>query len=100
MDHTLIDSDKAHILAYNKALKQLGFKEKTAKLFHKHFSKPKIEVAKAISGSKDAKILNEIVDLHNYFIHNEMIKSVKAYPHAKIILKKLKSKINLTMPSL
>ena len=89
MDHTLIDSDKAHILAYNKALKQLGFKEKTAKLFHKHFSKPKIEVAKAISGSKNINLLNEIVDLHNYFVHNELIKSVKAYPNAKVILKKL-----------
>ena len=55
LDNTLLNSDKAHVIAYQYALKKLNFKVLKDKEIYIQFGKPKQDVAKAISGSNNHK---------------------------------------------
>ena len=99
MDNTLIDSDKANFIAYNNALKQLGFKIKPYSFFKKQFSKPKFEVAKAASGVNNKKILEKIIKAHKDYLHKHSIKYNELYYGVKEILRKLKKYYKIAIVS-
>lgn len=90
MDNTLIHSDKAHIIAFNKALEKMGFKKKKHWDIEKHFGKPKMEVIRAITPVQDKKIHQKIARLHDHYLYTQTKKYSKRIKGVLTALKKLK----------
>jgi len=99
MDNTLVHSDKAHALAFQKALVKLGFPRLRFLDIAKHFGKPKMEVAKAISGSNDKKVLLKILQIHDYWLYKDTKKYCTKIKGVLSVLKKLKEKHKLIVAS-
>ena len=95
LDNTLLNSDKAHVLAYQYALKKLNFKVLKGKEIYIQFGKPKYEVAKAISGSNNLKIIKEITRLHDQYLWTKSYKLSKIIPNVKETLNYLKKKYEI-----
>ena len=99
LDNTLLNSDKAHVLAYQYALKKLNFKVLKGKEIYIQFGKPKYEVAKAISGSNNLKIIKEITRLHDQYLWTKSYKLSKIIPNVKETLNYLKKKYEIAVIS-
>src|SRR3989344_2817138 len=80
MDNTLVHSDKAHVYAFNMALKDYGFKELAFMAVAKHFGKPKEEAIKAISETDNEEMINKINERHDKYLYSETKKYSKKIP--------------------
>ena len=99
MDNTLVYSDKAHVEAFNKALDELGFRKLAFMEIARHFGKPKEETIKAISGSGDQYVINEINKIHDKYLYSETRKYSKKIPGAERVIKKLKDNYYIAVVS-
>ncbi len=99
LDNTLIDSDKPHILAYNKAFKKHKLKKISAKKIKKLFGLVGSEIVKKLFPKLSEKEINEIVNSHDYFLNKETKKHLKPFKGVKLTLKKLKEKYKLAVIS-
>ncbi|MCD4666272.1 HAD-IA family hydrolase [archaeon] len=90
MDNTLLNSDKVHVVAFNKSLKKLGLKQKGFYEIAKHFGKPKEWVSKVLVGSNNKKLNSELIKWHDYYLLKDTKKYSKKIPGALSVLKKLK----------
>ena len=90
MDNTLIDSDKAHILSYNKAFENNNLKKVSSKVITKYFGLVGFEIIKKLFPKLDNKeTLKVLGDSHSFFV-NDTIKYLKPFKNIKktlIILK-------------
>lgn len=87
MDNTLVNSDKAHVYAFNKGLESLGFKKLAFMKIAKEFGKPKEEVVRTFV---EEKFVNQIISKHDYYLYKETKRYVKKISGAERVLKKLK----------
>ena len=92
MDNTLVYSDRAHVYAFNMALRDYGFKELSFMAVAIHFGKPKEETIKAISETDDVDTINKINERHDKYLYTETKRYSKKIPGAESVLKKLKDK--------
>ena len=99
LDNTLINSDRAHYRAYNRALKELGFKKFAFNKMIKHFGAPKLEIAKILTSSKSPRIIYKITYLHAKYLVNEAKKDARKIKGSEKTLKLLKKKYELGLLS-
>ena len=99
MDNTLVHSDKAHVLAFQKALVKLKFPKLKFLDIAKHFGKPKLEVASAITGCKDNKILLNLLKWHDHYLYNETNKHCRKIKGVVGVIKELKKNHKLVVVS-
>jgi len=90
MDNTLVYSDKAHVEAFNNALRDLNFNTVSFMAMAKHFGKPKDEVIGLISGVKDRKSIDRINKLHDKYLYKDTKRYCRKIPYAEKVVKKLK----------
>jgi len=97
LDNTIIRSDKAHIIAYNKAFKKNGLPKVKEALLKKKFGRVgKIILKELFPALKDREI-NKLIKDHNYFLIKETKKYATIIPGAKAALKKLKKKYRIAL---
>lgn len=90
LDNTLINSDRAHYRAYNKALRQLGYKKFSYNEMVKHFGAPKIEMAKLLTSTNKKEVILKITELHAKFLLQEAIQDARKIKGAIPTIKKLR----------
>ena len=99
MDNTLIDSDKAHILSYNKAFENNNLKKVSSKVMTKYFGLVGFEIIKKLFPKLDNKeTLKVLDDSHSFFV-NDTIKYLKPFKNIKKTLIILKKKYELALIS-
>lgn len=94
LDNTILNSEKAHVLAYNKALKQLGLKKRKFLQIVTQLGKPKEEVAKALAQNQPKRIIDKISELHDKYLVESTYKKTKRIRGVIPALKKIKKKFN------
>jgi len=99
LDNTLIDSEEAHIKAYNEALEKNGFKKAKTKDILNMMGMPHLELIKKLIKEKNKKILKKVSADHNQAIIKKYHKYAKAKPGTIITLKKLKKKYKIAIVS-
>jgi len=99
LDNTLLNSDKAHVVAYQYALKKLNLKLLEDKDIYIHFGKPKQDVARAISNSSNKEIIKNIIKYHDIYLWNISYKLSRVLPDIKNILQYLKKKYEIAVIS-
>ena len=99
MDNTLVHSDKAHVLAFQKSLVKMKFKKLKFMDIAKHFGKPKLDVAYEITGCRDKKVLLNVLKWHDYYLYNKTKKYVRKIKGVLSVLRKLKRKHKLVVIS-
>lgn len=90
LDNTLISSDKAHVLAYNKAMEKLGLKPVPFNKIARLFGMPHYQLIKKIAPKASEKEKAEIVKIHNknYEITSKYVKAIKGVKQTLKLLKK------------
>lgn len=96
LDNTLLNSDKAHSLAYQYALKKLNQPLLKNKEIYIHFGKPKKEVAIAIAPNANPELITKY---HDKYLWKNSYKFSKIISGVKPILKYLKKKYKLAVIS-
>ncbi len=96
LDNTLLNSDKAHVEAYQYALKKLKQPILEDKEIYIHFGKPKNKVAKAIAPKADPK---KVTKYHDKYLWKKSYKLSKIIPGVIPILNYLEKKYNLALIS-
>lgn len=96
LDQTLVNSIEAHVLAFQLAFKELGYKIKTKKIKPFIDGRPSSEVIKTMIRNLDEKQIEKIRELHHKFLHKTM-KYAKSIPQALKTLKKLKINYKLVI---
>ena len=99
MDNTILDSNKAHILAYNKAFEKSGLKKVKPEKLKKLFGLIHIKIIKKNFPKLKLKEIKKIVEDHNYFMMNETKKYIKPFEGVESTLKKLRKKYRLALLS-
>ena len=99
LDNTIINSDRAHHRAYNRALEKIGLKKVSYKKMIKHFGAPKIEMAKTLTSSDNERTIYKLTELHAKYIMSEAKKDSKKIKGAIPIIKKLKKKYKIGLLS-
>ena len=99
LDNTLIDSEKAHVLAYNSALVKNGFKKVSFNKIVKLFGMPNIDLVKILTKSKNNSINLKVYYDHYDFLVKKYYKFAKPFPNVKYTLKKLSQKYKLAIVS-
>lgn len=99
MDNTLVHSDKAHALAFQKALVKLKFNKLSLDDISIHFGKPKLEVAREISGSRLKKDWLKVLKWHDHYLYNETLKYTVKIKGVVRVLKKLSVNNDLVVVS-
>lgn len=99
LDNTLLNSDKAHVVAYQYALKKLNLKVLNDKEIYIHFGKPKEDVAKAISNSSNKEIIKNVTRYHDIYLWNRSYKLSRVLPDVESILEYLKRKYEIAVIS-
>lgn len=102
MDGTILKSDRAHALAYNKALQTLGFPKKKSSFIVSLFGRPHEEVAMFLLPSFEKynyKLIEKLTKFHDKFIFKKYFKYSKTLPYVKKVLEKLKKYYNLALLS-
>lgn len=98
LDNTLIRSDKAQVVAYNKALKDLGFKPKEPKFLASIFGRPREEIARILL-PKTQNLRNKLMDLHNKYVVKETYKYARPIKNVIPTLKRLKKNYQIAILS-
>jgi phosphoglycolate phosphatase-like HAD superfamily hydrolase len=99
MDDTLIHSDKAHILAFNRALQELGFRKKKQWDIQKHFGKPRVEVAKILLPKSTPVLQKKFILLHDKYLRTSVKGNVTRIKGVLSAVKKLKKHYKLAVLS-
>ena len=99
LDNTLIDSERAHYLSYNSALKKNGFKKVKFEKMVKLFGRPNNEVVKILTGKNNEEIMEKIHKDHYGFLIRKNYKYAKVLKGVEETLKKLKIKYNIAVLS-
>lgn len=99
MDNTLIDSDKAHIISYNKSFKKHNLRKVPEKELRKYFGLVGFEIIKKLFPEiKKEKLMKVLNDSHNFFLYDTS-KHLKAFKGTKETLKKLRKKYKIVLMS-
>lgn len=99
LDNTLIDSEKAHIKAYNEALEKNGFKKAKIKDLLNMMGMPHLKLIRRLTKEKNKKILKKVSADHSKAIIKKYHKYAKALSGTITTLKKLKKKYKLAIVS-
>ena len=99
LDNTLVYSDKAHILAYNEALTELGLKKKSKIFLKKLFGMPHSQIVKIVLPNVDKKISSIFLNEHDRILVNKTAKLIRMIPGVKKTLFKLKKDYDLALLS-
>ncbi|MBI2109905.1 HAD family hydrolase [Candidatus Woesearchaeota archaeon] len=99
LDNTLIKSDKAQAVAYNKALTRLGFRPKDSKFLASKFGRPREEIARILLPKASQQIRTKLIELHNKYLINETYKYAIPIKNAIQTLKELKKNYKLAILS-
>ena len=99
MDNTLIDSDKAHILSYNKAFVNNNLRKVSFIEIRKYFGLVGFQIIRKLFPKlKNKETLKVLDDSHSFFV-NDTIKYLKPFKNVKNTLKILKKKYCLALIS-
>ncbi|MBI2673476.1 HAD family hydrolase [Candidatus Woesearchaeota archaeon] len=99
MDNTLVDADKAHLLAYNKAFKKNNLSMVADKELKIRFGKLGKLIVHELFPSLSWDKVNKIMEDHHRIIMNESKKCIKPFPGVKSTLKKLHKKYRIAVIS-
>ncbi len=99
LDNTLIDSERAHVLSYNEALKKNGFKEVKFEKMVKLFGRPNSEVVEILTGSKNEEIMEKVHKDHYKFLIEKNYKYAKIIDGVRNTLIKLKKNYEIAVLS-
>lgn len=99
LDSTIINSDKAHVVAYNKAFVKLGLKKRKSRFIISLLGRPKDDVVKALVPGKDKKFRDKINFYHDKYLVNETYRFAKRLPYVIGTLKKLRKRYRLALLS-
>lgn len=99
LDNTLVDSDKVHVLAFNKAFKKNNLPEVKSVKQVRLFGMVAELIVKTIFPRLSAKKIRKVVEDHNDFVVKETKKFAKPFPGVKAVLKKLKRDYQLGVVS-
>ncbi|MEM4244893.1 MAG: HAD family hydrolase [Candidatus Nanoarchaeia archaeon] len=95
MDNTLIDADKLHILAFNKAFKKNNLKPVKATKLKRQFGKLGILIVKELFPKLTYKQAFKVLMDHDYYVYTETKKYAKPFKGIRQTLKKLKKDYKL-----
>lgn len=95
MDNTLIDADKLHVTAFNKAFKKNNLKAPNPKKLKKLFGKLGILIVKDLFPKLRHKEILKVLEDHDNFVYKETKKYAKPFKGVKKTLKKLKEEYKL-----
>jgi len=99
MDNTLIDADKMHIHAFNKAFVKYGLERVEARKLKPLFGMPGYKIVKVLFPKLSISKCKEVTDLHHNFLMRESKKYVKAFKGVKNTLRYLKKRFRLGIVS-
>jgi len=101
LDQTLVESNKAHALAFKKAFKEFGLEVPKAKEIIKHLQGDSAEVIiRKLFPKLKIKEAHEIAKTHNYYVVNETYKLAKPIvKNVNQVLKRIKKKFKLALIS-
>lgn len=99
LDNTLILSDKAHIEAYNHALKQFGYERYDSHCLIKLFGRPKIDIAKILMPERSIKECKQLLKVHDECLASITYKYAKKVKGVDIVLSKLKKYYTIAIVS-
>ena len=99
LDNTLVDSDRLHIFAFKKILKEYGLPEVSSDTIKKLLGLTGEVLVKTIFPKLSDKEVKEIVEGHNKYAVKNAKKFIKPFPGVKSILKRLKKKYELGVVS-
>ncbi|MEK6835289.1 MAG: HAD family hydrolase [Nanoarchaeota archaeon] len=99
LDDTLIYSDKAHIIAYNEALKRFKLKLKKPKFLVTLFGMPHTRLIELIAPNIDKNKMDDISRLHDQFLVNRTYKYARQIPGIVKTLELLKKNYDLAVLS-
>jgi len=101
LDQTLVESNKAHALAFKKAFKEFGLEVPKAKEIIKHLQGDSAEVIiRKLFPKLKIKEAREIAKTHNYYVVNETYKLAKPIvKNVNQVLKRIKKKFKLALIS-
>lgn len=99
MDNTLLDADRVHVLAFNKAFKKNGLRKVKAKKLKKLFGMIGEELVKKLFPKLKKQEIKKIVDDHNDMLLKETKKYIKPFRGVKRTLRRLKKRYKLALIS-
>jgi len=101
LDQTLVESNKAHALAFKKAFKEFGLEVPKEKEIIKHLQGDSAEVIiRKLFPKLKIKEAREIAKTHNYYVVNETYKLAKPIvKNVNQVLKRIKKKFKLALIS-
>ena len=99
LDGTLIDANKAHIAAFNKAFEKNGLKRVSDDKLIFLFGLVGRVLVKKLFPRLPQKEITKLIKDHDYFLVNEMSKHAKQIKGVKGTLKKLKKKHKIALVS-
>jgi len=95
MDNTLIDANKLHVLAFNKAFRKNKLKIPKAKRLKKLFGKLGILILKDLFPKLHHKEAKKVLLDHEHYVYTETKKYAKPFKGVRETLKKLKKEYKL-----
>jgi pyrophosphatase PpaX len=99
MDNTLINSDKAHIVAFQEAFKKFGLKKISSKKLKKMFGIPGKFIIKELFPTLSEKEVEKVVNYHDDYLVKKSHKYLKLFKGVKGILKRLSKRYRLGLLS-
>jgi HAD superfamily hydrolase (TIGR01549 family) len=99
LDNTLVYSDKAHVLAYNYALKNLNLKPKKPEFLASLFGMPHQRIVEIIAPNSNYEEIKKLMKLHDNILIKKTYKYAKQIPDTYEILKLLKKDYDLALLS-
>lgn len=99
MDDTLVDADKAHIIAYEKAFKKYGLPKVPDKKLKKMFGRLGKYIVHELFPKLSWERINEIMEENHRVIIEESKRFIKPIPGVKTALRKLHKKYKLAVVS-
>ncbi len=99
MDNTLIDADKIHVVAFNKAFKKNNLKAIKAEKLKKLFGKLGTLILKELFPSLDYKKIKKVLLDHDEYVYTETKKYAKPFQGVPQTLRRLKKEYKLAVIS-
>ncbi len=95
MDNTLIDADKLHVLAFDKAFRKNNLKKVKATRLKKQFGKLGVLIVKDLFPKLTDKQAFQVLMDHDHYVYTETKKYAKPFKGIRETLKKLKKEYKL-----
>jgi HAD superfamily hydrolase (TIGR01549 family) len=99
MDNTLIDANKLHMTAFNKAFKQNNLKMPKSQRLKKQFGKLGVLIMKDLFPWMSYEEARKVLADHDHYVYTETKKYAKPFKGVKETLKKLKKDYKLAVIS-